>query len=185
MNFERTLDAIYKISVVILLVVAVFLLRDIKAKQQTTPITVGDMRTLNEIKDEKIRDAIVNQIPVVNVSGAITVDEVRKVNTVNQILFPVNINREWLWVERMMAILSSGNLKGRGSEFTKLTMREAKRMVIPGILIPLYGFVWRVEENGISMKIRVIAGIVRNVVNALNLCSIFTHSSPESTWIWW
>jgi hypothetical protein len=41
----------------------------------------------------------------------------------------------------MMAILSSGNLKGRGSEFTKLTMREAKRMVIPGILIPLYGFV--------------------------------------------
>jgi hypothetical protein len=94
MNFERTLDAIYKISVVILLVVAVFLLRDIKAKQQTTPITVGDMRTLNEIKDEKIRDAIVNQIPVVNVSGAITVDEVRKVNTVNQILFPVNINRE-------------------------------------------------------------------------------------------
>jgi hypothetical protein len=66
---SKVFGALYKCAVVALLAVAVWLLQDIRSRQQTFP-TFGDMR--KTAPRDRLR--LAEQAPLVHVDGGVTVD---------------------------------------------------------------------------------------------------------------
>lgn len=76
----KTVDVLYKVSVLILLFAALVLLNDIRSQQQRTPPTLGDLKAvmkaaqLNEGNKEAV-GVVLDSIPPVKVQGSVTMDK--------------------------------------------------------------------------------------------------------------